>query len=92
MRTPWPEPYYGEKPPAPPDASDMPVGEREAELLAGLAHREYELRVERLRDPDLADDRMTRDELYAMFRQLQAVSAKRATEWADEIVRRGVKR
>jgi len=53
-------------------------------------------RLERLADgaekdsADPFDRRMSWQELYDMFRTLTAVSSKRATEWADRIVERGV--
>jgi len=74
--------------------------ERQAELNRGLARRPDPELIERRvtatanwrADKFGPDERMTTDQLVTMFCELKSVSVKRATEWAETIVRRGVKR
>lgn len=69
-----------------PVSSSVSAHEREAELLGGLAKRVHELR-----EPDQLDRRLSWEQLYTMFRDGK-VSKVKATQWADMITQRGVRR
>lgn len=72
--------------PLPVSGSSVDAHEREAELMKGLAQRRYDLA-----HSDEIDRRLKWEELYEMFRSYK-VSKVKATEWADTITRRGVRR
>ena len=69
-----------------PEKSQVSDHDRDAELLGGLAQRNYDLRQQLE-----LDRRLTWEQLYEMFRGYNRVTAKKATEWADTITARGVR-